>query len=103
MASVDMDFNQLEAFLTSQTKKRSDNAITEDQAKVFTKFWKNHKNKIHDHLISQSTWANRLKNFNCRIDLVNQSRYRDQINTPTAIVELQITKESKVGDDFRVK
>jgi hypothetical protein len=41
-----MDLNQLEAFLVSQTKHR-EHPITEDQAQVFRKFWKNSKNKNH--------------------------------------------------------
>jgi hypothetical protein len=44
IVSVDMDFNQLEAFLTAQTKKH--NCITSDQAVVINKFWKSHNTKI---------------------------------------------------------
>ncbi|XP_078000817.1 COMM domain-containing protein 1-like [Glandiceps talaboti] len=101
IASADMDFNQLEAFLTSHTKKRA-GGITEEQAAVFAKFWKNHKAKIHESIVSQSTWNNTLKNVSWRIDLKTQARHIDQLHAPTAIVELQLangqekTKETEV-------
>ena len=89
MVSADMDFNQSEAFLTSQMKKR-DGAITEDQANALRKFWKTHKNKIHEAVISRTTWNNTIKQMSWRIDIKSQARHIDQINTPTAIMELQI-------------
>ncbi|XP_070576865.1 COMM domain-containing protein 1-like [Ptychodera flava] len=89
IASADMDYNQLEAFLTSHTKKK-EGGITKEEATVFTKFWKNHKTKIHDSIVSQSTWNNTLKNVSWRIDLKTQARHIDQLHTPTAIVELQL-------------
>lgn len=46
-----MDFNQLEAFLTSQTKKKG--GLTEAQAAAFSKFWKNNRTKIHNILVSR--------------------------------------------------
>ncbi|XP_061212158.1 COMM domain-containing protein 1 isoform X2 [Neopsephotus bourkii] len=90
IASADMDLNQLEAFLTAQTKKQG--GITSDQAAVIAKFWKNHRMKIHESLISQSRWDNILKNMNWRVDLKSQSRHIDQINTPVAIVEMELGK-----------
>ncbi|XP_061317365.1 COMM domain-containing protein 1 isoform X4 [Pezoporus flaviventris] len=90
IASADMDLNQLEAFLTAQTKKQG--GITSDQAAVIAKFWKNHRMKIHESLINQSRWGNVLKNINWRVDLKSQSRHMDQINTPVAIVEMELGK-----------
>ncbi|XP_064622669.1 COMM domain-containing protein 1-like [Lineus longissimus] len=91
MASSDMDFDKLEAFLISQTKKR-DGAITEEEAKVFSKFWRNHKTKIHDTLIAATSWNNSLKSVNWRIDVKSQSKNIDQLNIPTAIMEFQVTE-----------
>lgn len=102
MASTDMDFNQLEAFLKSQTKKK-EHAITEDEAKVYAKFWKNHKTKIHDSLVNQCTWNNTLKNVNWRIDIKTQARNLEQINTPTAIVELQLAKNKNSKESETVR
>uniref|UniRef100_A0A8V0YX63 COMM domain-containing protein 1 n=1 Tax=Gallus gallus TaxID=9031 RepID=A0A8V0YX63_CHICK len=90
IASADMDLNQLEAFLTAQTKKQG--GITSDQAAVIAKFWKNHRVKIHESLVNQSCWDNVLKNMNWRVDLKSQSRHVDQINTPVAIVEMELGK-----------
>ncbi|XP_020371780.1 COMM domain-containing protein 1 isoform X2 [Rhincodon typus] len=88
IASADMDFNQLEAFLTAQTKKQK--GITAEQATVLTNFWKTHKVKIRESLIHQSNWENCLRNLSWRVDLKSQSRHLDQINTPVAIVEFEL-------------
>ncbi|XP_078261836.1 COMM domain-containing protein 1 isoform X2 [Rhinoraja longicauda] len=93
ITSADMDFNQLEAFLTAQTKKQK--GITPDQAVVLTKFWKSHKVKIRECLINQSKWENCLRNFSWRVDLKTQSRHLDQINTPVALVELELGKNDQ--------
>ncbi|XP_025048068.1 COMM domain-containing protein 1 isoform X2 [Alligator sinensis] len=93
IASADMDLNQLEAFLTAQTKKQG--GITADQAAVIAKFWKSHRTKIRESLINQSRWDNTLRNVNWRVDLKSQSRHIDQINTPVAIVEMELGKNGK--------
>uniref|UniRef100_H3BEU9 COMM domain-containing protein 1 n=1 Tax=Latimeria chalumnae TaxID=7897 RepID=H3BEU9_LATCH len=95
IASADMDLNQLEAFLTAQTKKQG--GITAEQAAVIAKFWKNHKARIRESLISQSRWENTLRNLNWRVDLKTQSRHMDQINTPVAIVEMELGKHGQAA------
>ncbi|XP_033734449.1 COMM domain-containing protein 1-like [Pecten maximus] len=89
MVSADMDFNQLEAFVVSQTKRR-EGALTEDQANALRRFWRSHKNKIHDSLVVNTNWNNSLKQVSWRIDVKSQSKNVDQINEPTAIMELQL-------------
>jgi len=84
-----MDFNQCESFLVSQTKK-PEGGITENLANGFRKFWKNHKNKIHETLIAKATWNNTLKHVSWRIDIKSQAKNIDEVNTPTAIMELEI-------------
>ncbi|XP_060687105.1 COMM domain-containing protein 1 isoform X1 [Hemiscyllium ocellatum] len=96
IASADMDLNQLEAFLTAQTKKQ--NGITQEQATVLTKFWKSHKVKIRESLINQSKWENCLRNLSWRVDLKSQSRHLDQINTPVAIVEFELGKNNQESE-----
>ncbi|XP_043560175.1 COMM domain-containing protein 1 isoform X2 [Chiloscyllium plagiosum] len=96
IASADMDLNQLEAFLTAQTKKP--NGITPEQATVLTKFWKSHKVKIRESLINQSKWENCLRNLSWRVDLKSQSRHLDQINTPVAIVEFELGKNNQESE-----
>ncbi|KAI8507761.1 PREDICTED: COMM domain-containing protein 1-like [Branchiostoma belcheri] len=99
MVSADMDFKQLEAFATSQTKRKQ-GGITEEEAQMLTKFWKTHKSKIHQVVVSRCAWNNKLKDVSWRIDLKMQAKHVDQINQPTAIVELQVQngeqKESNV-------
>ncbi|KAJ8309499.1 hypothetical protein KUTeg_014373 [Tegillarca granosa] len=102
MVSADMDFNQLEAFLTSQIKKR-EGALTEDQANVLRRFWKSHKNKIHDSIISQTKWNNSLKQVSWRIDVKSQAKNIEQINEPTAIVELHISKPNTTKETDTVR
>ena len=94
MVSADMDLNQAEVFLTSQMKK-PEGGITENQANALRKFWKNQKNKIHEAVISKSTWNNTLHNVSWRIDIKSQARHLEDINTPTAIMELQIGPNDK--------
>ncbi|NWU91520.1 COMD1 protein, partial [Upupa epops] len=93
IASADMDLNQLEVFLTAQTKKQG--GITPDQAAVIANFWKTHRTKIHESLIDQSRWEKVLKNMNWRVDLKSQSRHIDQINNPVAIVEMELGKKGQ--------
>lgn len=98
-----MDYNQLEAFLTSQMKRKQ-GSLTQEQAAAFLKFWKSQKVKIHDVLVQRSSWNNKLKDISWRIDLKSQGRHLEQINSPVAIVEMQIEKrgtESKETDVFQ--
>nr|XP_017505320.2 COMM domain-containing protein 1 [Manis javanica] len=95
IASADMDFNQLEAFLTAQTKKQA--GITSDQAAVISKFWKSHKTKIRESLINQSRWDSGLRGLSWRVDGKSQSRHSAQIHVPVAIMELEIGKSGQVS------
>lgn len=96
MVSADMDFNQLDAFLVSQTKRR-ENPLTEEQTQVFRKFWKNNKNKIHDSIIAKTKWNNSLQNVLWRIDLKAQARNMEQMNESSAIMEFQINSPENVS------
>ena len=48
----------------------------------------------------QNTWGNTLKNLSWRIDIKSQAKHIDQLNTPTAIVELQIA-DSQASDKVK--
>ncbi|KAM6460165.1 COMM domain-containing protein 1 [Liasis olivaceus] len=101
IASADMDSNQLEAFLTAQTKKPG--GITTDHATVIAKFWKNQRAKIHESLINQSKWENSLKSISWRVDLKTQSRHVDQMNSPVAIVEMELEKNGQESELLTVE
>ncbi|MEJ1274332.1 COMM domain containing 1 [Cricetulus griseus] len=88
-----MDFNQLEAFLTAQTKKQG--GITCEQAAVISKFWKSHKTRIRESLVNQSRWDNGLRGLSWRVDGKSQSRHSAQIDTPVAIIELEFGKSGQ--------
>eukprot|EP00794_Sanderia_malayensis_P019822 gene19823-21762_t len=94
IVSSDMDFRQLEAFLTSQMQ-RKDKAIKEDQAAAIARFWKNHKSKVHNVMVERSTFGNRLKQSNWRIDYKTHSKDVNHINAAVAIYELEIEKQDK--------
>ncbi|EGW00368.1 COMM domain-containing protein 1 isoform X1 [Cricetulus griseus] len=96
IASADMDFNQLEAFLTAQTKKQG--GITCEQAAVISKFWKSHKTRIRESLVNQSRWDNGLRGLSWRVDGKSQSRHSAQIDTPVAIIELEFGKSGQESE-----
>ena len=97
IVAADMDFNQLEAFLTSQRRRRQ-GAITEGQAAAIVKFWKSQRSKIHDVIVDKSRWNSRMKELSWRIDFKSRARHVEQLNTPVAIVELKLEEQDeKVG------
>ncbi|XP_066450579.1 COMM domain-containing protein 1 isoform X1 [Eleutherodactylus coqui] len=96
IVSADMDLNQIDAFLTAQTKKQG--GITADQSLVIAKFWKNHKKKIRESVINQSRWENTLKSLKWRVDVKSQSRHTDQGSSSTAIVEMEIEGKDKEAE-----
>ena len=64
------------------------------QAAAVSRFWKNHKSKIHDVIVKRSIFGNRLKEANWRIDLKAHSRHLEQINSPAVIYELELEQGS---------
>ncbi|XP_059168676.1 COMM domain-containing protein 1-like [Physella acuta] len=89
MVSADMDMTQLEAFLSAQIRKK-EGGLSEEQAAALRKFWKANKAKIHDSIVSQTMWGNTLQKVSWRVDLKSQSRNLEQINIPTAIMEIHL-------------
>lgn len=87
-----MDLNQAEKYLEAQMKKR-EGAITEEQSNAFNKFWKANNIKIHNSLIEKCKWDNELKSLNWRIDVKSRTRTTEQLNMPTAIVEMQLANK----------
>lgn len=102
MVSADMDMTQLEAFLSAQIRKK-EGGLSEEQAAALRKFWKANKAKIHDSIVSQTMWGNTLQKVSWRVDLKSQSRNLEQINIPTAIMEIHLAdnlNKSKVTVNF---
>jgi len=89
MASSDMDQNQAETFLVSQTKKR-DGGISEQQSKVLLQVWKMHRIRVHESMLRSCVWNDQLRNISWRIDIKSRSRAVDQLNMATAVVELEL-------------
>lgn len=89
IVTSDMDSKQLQAFLTSQ-KSKKDGGITETQADAFARFWKLHQNKIHQTMVQQTQWTNKLKGMTWRTDVTMKSKNSEQINLPSAIVQLEL-------------
>lgn len=102
MATSDMDFNQLEAFLMSQVKRKG--GITEQQSKILSKFWKIHKAKIHSSLVAKCCWNQTLKDLRWRTDLKSCTIDNNDVNVPIAIIDLEVENkcdENQVSQSFR--
>eukprot|EP00053_Salpingoeca_punica_P016116 m.150646 g.150646 ORF g.150646 m.150646 type:complete len:187 (+) comp16882_c1_seq2:50-610(+) len=91
VVSSDLDFSKLERFLSAQmTKKSEGSPQTEEQAKVFAKFWKTQRSKVQDQLAEDSIWQNRLASASWRIDLKTKAQRIEEMNEPVGIVELRV-------------
>ncbi|XP_065193101.1 COMM domain-containing protein 1-like [Sycon ciliatum] len=99
IAAAHMEFTQLQAFLSSQTKKR-ENPLSEDDVPVLQKFWKSQRTKIHEALVRRSHADGQLTDLSWRIDVKSKARNLDQINQPTAIVEMQIDQSVGKGREI---
>ncbi len=51
--------------------------------------------QIHQRLIESAVWSKHLDSFSWRIDVKTRSRHIDQLNQPTAIMEMNL-KSDKV-------
>ncbi|XP_064399284.1 COMM domain-containing protein 1-like [Halichondria panicea] len=99
LVSSDMDFTQLDAYLSSQMRKKQ-GALSETEAATITRFWKSQKSKIHQRLVEDNMWGRRLKGSSWRIDVKTKARHIEQLNEPTAIMELQLgSEESEKADE----
>ncbi|XP_051561584.1 COMM domain-containing protein 1 [Myxocyprinus asiaticus] len=88
IASADMDQAQLEAFLTAQTRKQG--GVSVEQAAALSRFWKAHRVRVRESLLSQSRWEPGLRSLKWRVDL-HTSASRGQVsNSPVALVELEL-------------
>ncbi|KAL5474430.1 hypothetical protein EMCRGX_G026375 [Ephydatia muelleri] len=102
LVTADMDFTQLDAFLTSQVKKRQ-GAISEKEAATVTRFWRNQKAKIHQRLVEQSTWDNKVKAISWRVDVKTKSKETEQLNQASAIVEMQLGTDQNTNPNEVVR
>lgn len=63
-----MDWTQLEAFLTSQTK-RQDGGLTQEQAQSTARFWRLHRARVRSSVLAQSRWNPGMESCSWRVDL----------------------------------
>lgn len=68
LAASNMDWTQLEAFLTSQTK-RQEGGLTQEQAECTSRFWRNHRARVRASVVAQSRWNPGLDSCSWRVDL----------------------------------
>ncbi|KAL1431108.1 hypothetical protein MTO96_014499 [Rhipicephalus appendiculatus] len=68
LAASNMDWTQLEAFLTSQTK-RQEGGLTGEQAECTSRFWRNHRARVRASVVAQSRWNPGLESCSWRVDL----------------------------------
>eukprot|EP00128_Syssomonas_multiformis_P005013 Colp12_sorted_trinity150504_noHs@35888 len=82
----DFGVNELE----KQLQKKE---TPEAEAQALLKYWKLQKAKIHESLVSSSSWNGRLEALNWRIDVKTKSKDFNELNEPTAIVEMKLSKQ----------
>ena len=46
--------------------------------------------QIHDTLVKGCVWDNEMKSINWRIDVCTKSRHLEQLNQPSAVVEMKL-------------
>lgn len=68
LAASNMDWTQLEAFLTSQTK-RQEGGLTHEQAECTSRFWRNYRARVRASVVDQSRWNHGLDSCSWRVDL----------------------------------
>lgn len=90
IASADMDQAQLEAFLTAQTRKQGGGGLNPEQAAALSRFWKAHRARVRENLLSQSRWEPGLRGLKWRVDLHTSSSRGQLSNSPVALVELEL-------------
>jgi hypothetical protein len=69
---------------------------SEVQQEVFIRFWKLKRPQLQESLFNKSKWNDSLVQFSWRIDIKTKSKHCENLNEPTAIVELNIGKPNTV-------
>ncbi|XP_076847947.1 COMM domain-containing protein 1 [Brachyhypopomus gauderio] len=93
MAVADMDQTQLDAFLTAQTRKHG--GVSAEQAAALARFWKAHRTRVRDSLLSQSRWEPALRALDWRVDVQTASSRGRASSTPVALVELELGRNGQ--------
>ena len=76
--------------LTEDLKKVK--GIDEDQKNLFVKFWNLQRNKVHELMVQKSKFGNVLKSLEWRVDVQTKTATEDNLNQPSALVEMMIGK-----------
>ncbi|XP_072318972.1 COMM domain-containing protein 1 [Eucyclogobius newberryi] len=98
IASADMDQGQLDAFLTAQTKRRQGGpGLSSEQAAALTRFWKSHRPKVREALLSQSRWEPALRGLSWRVD-VQAAHGRGDQSGAVALVELELGRAGESAE-----
>ena len=90
IAYSNMDLKQLDAYLTSQSKKKP-NFLTEEEIANVTKFWRQNKQKVYDVIVERSRFNDKIKTFQWRIDVGYHGN--NQTDNPKAIFSVDTDSE----------
>ncbi|GAM19882.1 hypothetical protein SAMD00019534_030570 [Acytostelium subglobosum LB1] len=71
-----------------------ESGFEQTQLEALTKFWKTNKKKIHDILYRSTRFNNSMLKLSWRLDLKTKSKDVPEMNEPTAIVEMDVSKTS---------
>ena len=69
--------------------------LSEQQKELVVRFWRNQRGKVHDLLRQNSTFNNTLQRMAWRVDVVSHAKQLGQLNTPAAIVEMQLASRGE--------
>ncbi|XP_061881986.1 COMM domain-containing protein 1 [Entelurus aequoreus] len=95
IATADMDHAQLEAFLTAQTRKQGAGGADPEQAAALARFWKSHRVRVRESLLSHSRWEPGLRGLSWRVDLQTAAG-----RGPLALMEMELGGSSGQDSQF---
>eukprot|EP00911_Craspedida_sp_UC1_P000435 UC1_evm2s328 len=91
LVAEDVGLGKLDAFLGA---RESNGSLPEGYARYTAKFWKAQRGKINQALAAQTVWADRLTGVSWRVDVKTRTKDKEELNDPTAVIELRIQAAS---------
>eukprot|EP01118_Nematostelium_gracile_P010347 TRINITY_DN3553_c0_g1_i1.p1 TRINITY_DN3553_c0_g1~~TRINITY_DN3553_c0_g1_i1.p1 ORF type:complete len:145 (-),score=44.56 TRINITY_DN3553_c0_g1_i1:15-449(-) len=82
------DISELESALKETT-------ISDKEQEELIRRWRVERPKVHERLVNESTWNNRLEKLSWRIDSKTKSRKVNEMNELTSIVEMKLASSEK--------
>eukprot|EP00038_Savillea_parva_P009165 m.181633 g.181633 ORF g.181633 m.181633 type:complete len:183 (-) comp15321_c0_seq1:141-689(-) len=97
IAAADMEPAQAERYLDAQSKKKG--GVTAAEVQAIVKYWKKERSNVHDQLVKKSCWNDTMSGSSWRLDVLAKSQHIDELNEPSAIMEMKVDKAGGAGAD----